>query len=191
MKQVKITSIRRAFINLEDDTFFKWLERNNLEDMSIIEIGNYILENGCDAAGYVEKLKTYFIDYADNHTLMLLPTIERIVRNSNHDFINEDWDTIFNELFPGEDKYDTVVYAVNEFTDTEQISDNVFRLFKDYSAAKQDFNETIKNYVEDFGGYEELFANYDVYDDDDYYFRVNDPVEGDFYEFKIEKVPIR
>lgn len=191
MKQVKITSIRRAFINLEDDTFFKWLERNNLEDMSIIEIGNYILENGCDAAGYVEKLKTYFIDYADNHTLMLLPTIERIVRDSNHDFINEDWGTIFNELFPGEDKFDTVVYAVNEFTDTEQISDNVFRLFKDYSAAKQDFYETIKNYVEDFGGYEELFANYDVYDDDDYYFRVNDPVEGDFYEFKIEKVPIR
>lgn len=191
MEQVKITSIRRAFINLEGISFPKWAEEHMLRDESIINIGNYILEHGCDATGYVDKLKSYFIDYADEHTLMLLPTIESLVRQSEHDFIKEDWNVIFNDLFPEEDKFDTVVYAVNEFTDTEQISDNVFRLFNEYSDAKQDFNEVIQNFVEEIGGWEELRANYDVYDDDDYYFRVNDPVEGDFYEFKIEKVPIR
>ena len=190
MKGSKIGCIRRAVVNTQGD-FNEWLDKSNMRETSIVDIAEHILNNGCDSKDFNDKLKSYFIEHVNWYTLVLLPVIEFKVNTSDYDFIKDDWNTIFTNLFNDEKKYNSVVYAVNEFTDTEQISDNVFRLFNEYSDAKQDFNEVIQNFVEEFGGWDELRANYDIYDDDDFYFRVNDPVTGDFYEFKIEKVPIR
>ena len=87
MNDIKKIAIRSSIIKMDMDVFNTWREKNEIETDSIMELGNIILEKGCDAEGYVENLKEYFIRYIDEHTTILLPDIRKSVMNSNYDFI--------------------------------------------------------------------------------------------------------
>ena len=189
MNDVNIRAIRRAFINLEGNAFNEWLERNNLEEMSIFDIGNYILENGCDAEGYVEKLKSYFIEYVDVHTTILLPDIRNSVMNSNYDFNKEDWNEIFKNFFPFEQVYDSIVYSVNSFTATDQIADNNFSLFFNYDKAVETFN-TWKNELMGKIMNEDDAEDYEIVVNSDNVIRIYHELADAFYLIDIEKKPV-
>ena len=114
MNTAKIRAIRSSIIKMDMDVFNTWREKNEIETDSIMELGKIISENGCDAEDYVDKVKSYFIDYVDAHTTIILPTIIDIVNASNHDFIKGDWEMIFSDLFPNIQIYNNVVYSVND-----------------------------------------------------------------------------
>lgn len=122
MNTAQKRAINRAIINVSAEIVNNWRMNNNIDTDKIMELGKIISENGCDAEEYVDKVKSYFIDYVDAHTTIILPTIIDIVNASNHDFIKGDWEVIFSNLFPNIQIYDNVVYSVN---------DNLFFNFKD------------------------------------------------------------
>lgn len=191
MDNVKIRAIRSSIIKMDMDVFNTWREENNIETNSIMELGKIILEKGCDAEGYVENLKEYFIEYVDEHTTIPFPDIRKSVLNSNYDFIKEDWTEIFKNLFPFRQVYDVVVYSVNSFTDTYQITDNNFSLFFNYDKAVETFN-TWKNELmgrimdED----EDDAEDYEIVVNSENVIRVYNELADAFYQIDIEKKPI-
>jgi hypothetical protein len=114
MNTAKRGAINRAIINVSMESFNAWRKRNNIATEIIMELGRIISKIGCDAEGYVDKVKSYFIEHVDAHTTIILPTIIDTVNASNHDFIKGDWDVIFSDLFPNTQKYDHVVYSVDD-----------------------------------------------------------------------------
>lgn len=114
MNTAQKRAINRAIINVSAEIINNWRINNNIDTEKIMELGKIISENGCDAEEYVDKVKSYFIDYVDAHTTIILPTIIDIVNASNHDFIKNDWGVIFSDLFPNTQIYNNVVYSVND-----------------------------------------------------------------------------
>jgi hypothetical protein len=189
MNDIKKMAIRSSIIKMDMDVFNTWREKNNIETDSIMELGKIILEKGCDAEGYVEYLKEYFIRYIDEHTTILLPDIRKSVMDSNYDFIKDDWDVIFSDLFPNTQKYDHVVYSVNSFVDTDQISDNVFSLFFNYDKAVETFN-TWRNELMDRIMEEDDSEDYEIVVNSENVIRVYNETTDAFYLIDIEKKPV-
>lgn len=189
MNDVKIRAIRSSIIKMDMDVFNTWREKNEIETDSIMELGKIILEKGCDAEGYVENLKEYFISYVDEHTTILLPDIRKSVMNSNYDFIKEDWTEIFKNFFPFEQVHDVVVYSVNSFTDTDQIADNNFSLFFNYDKAIETFNtwknELMKRIMEEGDS-----EDYEIVVNREDFIRVYNDTTDAFYQIDIEKKPV-
>lgn len=189
MNDIKKIAIRSSIIKMDMDVFNTWREENEIETESIMELSNIILEKGCDAEGYVENLKEYFIRYFDEHTTILLPDIRKSVMNSNYDFIKEDWSEIFKNFFPFEQVYGTVVYSVNSFVDTDQIGDNNFSLFFNYDKAIETFNtwrdELMGRIME-----EDDSEDYEIVVDSENVIRVYNEVTDAFYLIDIEKKPV-
>jgi hypothetical protein len=176
---------------MDMDVFNTWREKNNIETDSIMELGKIILEKGCDAEGYVENLKEYFIRYIDEHTTILLPDIRKSVMDSNYDFIKDDWDVIFSDLFPNTQKYDHVVYSVNSFVDTDQIGDNVFSLFFNYDKAIETFNTWRKELMDEIMDEDEDDAeNYEIVVNHENVIRIYNETTDAFYLIDIEKKPV-
>ena len=193
MDNTKIRAIKSSIIKMDMDVFNTWREKNNIETDSIMELGKIILEKGCDAEGYVENLKEYFIEYVDEHTTIPLPDIRKSVLNSNYDFIKEDWTEIFKNLFPFRQVYDVVVYSVNSFTDTDQITDNNFSLFFNYDKAVETFN-TWKNElmgrIMDEDEDDADAEDYEIVVNSENVIRVYNETADAFYQIDIEKKPI-
>lgn len=186
MNDIKKIAIRSSIIKMDMDVFNTWREENEIETDSIMELGNIILEKGCDAEGYVENLKEYFIRYIDEHTTILLPDIRKSVMNSNYDFIKEDWSEIFKNFFPFEQVYGTVVYSVNSFVDTGQIADNNFSLFFNYDKAIETFN-TWRNELMDRIMEEDDSEDYEIVVNSENVIRVYNETTDAFYLIDIEK----
>jgi 3-isopropylmalate dehydratase small subunit len=189
MDNVKKIAIRSSIIKMDMDVFNTWREENEIETDKIMELGKIILEKGCDAEGYVEYLKEYFINYADEHTTILLPDIRKSVMNSNYDFIKEDWYVIFKNLFPVAQIYGTVVYSVNSFTDTDQIADNNFSLFFNYDKAVETFN-TWKSELMDRIMEEDDAEDYEIVVNRENFIRIYNETTDAFYQIDIEKKPV-
>ena len=189
MDNTKIKAIRSSIIKRDMDVFNTWREKNNIETDSIMELGKIILEKGCDAEGYVENLKEYFIEYVDEHTTIPLPDIRKSVLTSNYDFIKEDWTEIFKNLFPFRQVYDVVVYSVNSFTDTYQITDNNFSLFFNYDKAVETFN-TWKNELMGRIMEEDDAEDYEIVVNSENVIRVYNELADAFYQIDIEKKPV-
>lgn len=193
MNDIKKIAIRSSIIKMDMDVFNTWREENEIETDSIMELSNIILEKGCDAEGYVENLKEYFINYVDEHTTIPLPDIRKSVLNSNYDFIKEDWNEIFKNLFPFRQVYDVVVYSVNSFTDTYQITDNNFSLFFNYDKAVETFN-TWKNElmgrIMDEDEDDADAEDYEIVVNSENVIRVYNEMTDAFYQIDIEKKPI-
>lgn len=189
MDNTKIRAIRSSIIKMDMDVFNTWREKNNIETDSIMELGKIILEKGCDAEGYVENLKEYFIEYVDEHTTIPLPDIRKSVMTSNYDFIKEDWNEIFKNLFPFRQVYDVVVYSVNSFVDTDQIADNNFSLFFNYDKAIETFNtwksELMTKIME-----EDDAEDYEIVVNRENVIRVYNETTDAFYLIDIEKKPV-
>jgi hypothetical protein len=189
MNDIKKIAIRSSIIKMDMDVFNTWREKNNIETDSIMELGKIILEKGCDAEGYVENLKEYFIRYIDEHTTILLPDIRKSVMDSNYDFIKEDWSEIFKNFFPFEQVYGTVVYSVNSFTDTDQIADNNFSLFFNYDKAVETFN-TWKSELMDRIMEEDDAEDNEIVVNRENFIRIYNAPAGAFYQIDIEKKPV-
>ena len=189
MNTAKRGAINRAIINVSMESFNAWRKRNNIATEIITELGRIIREIGCDAEGYVDKIKSYFIEYVDAHTTILLPDIRKSVMNSNHDFIKGDWDVIFSDLFPNTQKYDHVVYSVNSFVDTDQIGDNVFSLFFNYDKAIETFN-TWRNELMGRIMEEDDSEDYEIVVNDENVIRIYNETTDAFYLIDIEKKPV-
>lgn len=190
MKGSKIGCIRRAVVNTQGD-FNEWLDKSNMRETSIVDIAEHILNNGCDSKDFNNKIKSYFIEHVEWYTLILLPVIEEVVNNSNHDFIKDDWNMIFTDLFPNTREYDDVVYSVNKFTDTDGYSDNEFTLYKGYDKANQNFKIRVEELKGELADEEYIFDKHgDIQVDSDTEFRYYSSGTNDFYQIKIEKVPL-
>ena len=167
MNTLKIKAIRQCLINTELDVIVKWQEVKHIEDYSIHNLANYIQQNGDDGIegiGLTNYLQDAFVKYVDEHTHYQYPNIVRTVTTSIRDFLKEDWDVIFADLFPASDIYDNLVYSVTEEYEgknTDHTSQTF--LFTNYKSAKR-FFEREKSEMHDF-----MKRNCDTYrtDEDD------------------------
>lgn len=188
MNKVKFNAVRGALVNLDLNTINDWTEKYNLQDKSLNDLANYLIDNGDTglSVDFTDMLINRFVKFIDNHTTLLLPLIKEYVDKSDEDFLTQDWEVIFNNIFPNVQWYDQVVYCVGDETSTKN-SDRITTetLFVKYESAKREFDNKKEILVDMLGA-----KNWEIETNDDDEFEMQDNHWEQYLQVYIIKKPI-
>jgi len=138
MKDAKIRAIRSAIIGLSDNCVKKIIEKAGTD--KIKELAECVIENGTDNTKLFNSVRSKFIDFVDAHTTILRTNIRNVVMNAERDFVVEDWNVIFADLFPTTPLYDDVVYALVSEVHEDCTTEIETILYKTWDNALLSFN---------------------------------------------------
>lgn len=114
MNTEKLKAVRKALVNAPLDIITSYMEKYNIEEYSLQELAEYIINNGDCGLGYdiTESLMNSFINVADKHSLVTRNKIEERVNECDFDFLMDDWNDIWENLLCSAKYRETVVYVV-------------------------------------------------------------------------------
>lgn len=150
----KIKAVRKALLNIELNVINKFQTRFGIENYSLNELSEWIIENGdCWlGADITDTLEKEFIKFADKHSLWNNPNIVKRVNESTNDFLMEDWGDIWDELLHC-DYIDNVMYVVTEEMDGPKWErEKSFDICSSWEKAVESFNESKENAILSFNG---------------------------------------
>ena len=114
MNTFKVKAVRMALINTPLETINEFTEKYGLGDISLQKLADYIIDNGDCGLGvdFTESLMKAFIDMADKHSLKTRDKIEERVNECDFDFLMDDWNYIWDNLFCSAKFCNNVTYVV-------------------------------------------------------------------------------
>lgn len=155
MKDAKIRAIRSAIIGLSDNCVKKIIEKAGTD--KIKELAECAMENGTDNTQLLNSVRIKFINFVDAHTTILRTKIRNVVMNAERDFVVEDWNVIFADLFPATPLYDDVVYVlVNEVHNdcTTEIDTILYKTWDNallsFNGCKMDAETFMENHADEY-----------------------------------------
>ena len=188
MNTLKIKAVRQFLINTELDIIVQWQEEKNIENYSLHQLAEYIVENGTDGLNIdiQNHLKSTLIKYIDEHTLIAKPFIVRDVMDYKGNLLTEDWEVVFGNLYPTIQRYDSVCYVVMYVINYNNDIDYDTNVFGDFLGAKNYFNffkEDLKN------GYPDAFIITE--EDFSFQYEMEDDVRNVYMDLYLTKKPIK
>jgi len=150
----KVKAVRKALLNIELSIINEFQEKHGLEDYSLQELAEYLIDNGdCGLkADITDTLEKEFIKFADKHSLWCNPNIAKRVNESTNDFLMEDWSDIWDDILNC-DYIENVVYVVTEEMDGDKWErDKCFDICSSWDKAVESFNESKENAFDSMSG---------------------------------------
>lgn len=129
LTDIKKKAVRSALVSLSTDELVTL--SNHAGDETIVGLTNFILDHSAFApTSLVNAIKKNFAYYVDEHSLVLLPNIMRVVNECERNFIAEDWDVLIEYLFPTIKMFDRVVYSVTVEAEAEKADTYLFSRYE-------------------------------------------------------------
>lgn len=150
----KIKAVRKALLNIELNIINEFQEKHGLEDYSLQELAEYLIDNGdCGLkADITDTLEKEFIKFADKHSLWYNPNIVKRVNESTNDFLMDCWEDIWDDILNC-DYIENVMYVVTEEMEGTKWERNMnFDICSTWSKAVESFNESKENAIDSMNG---------------------------------------